>query len=96
MEQLLLFAPFLIPVVVANFGERHRLSRYGTHDPHTNSFLELVLRYLPHALLVAINLGLLGITFLALLNGLVQVLMPEAVGACWPAGCPSTPIRWST
>jgi membrane protease YdiL (CAAX protease family) len=45
----------------------------------TNSFLDMALRYSPHALLVAINLGLLGITFLALLNGLAQMLMPEEV-----------------
>jgi hypothetical protein len=79
MEQLLLFVPFLIPVLVANFSERHRRSRYESHEPRTDSFLDLALRYSPHGLLAAINLGLLGITLLALLNGLVQVLMPEVV-----------------
>jgi membrane protease YdiL (CAAX protease family) len=79
MEQLLLFLPFLIPVLVANFSERYRRSRSESHDPRPGGFLDLVLRYSPHALLAALNLGLLGITLLALLNGLVQVLMPEAV-----------------
>jgi hypothetical protein len=79
MEQLLIYVPFLIPVVVANFGERYRLSRDRSHDPHPDNLRDLVMRYSPHALLVAINLGLLGITLLALLNGLLQLLMPEEV-----------------
>jgi membrane protease YdiL (CAAX protease family) len=41
----------------------------------------LVLRFSPHALLAVINLGLLAITFLAFLNGLLQLLMPEQVEA---------------
>ncbi len=79
MEQLLLFVPFLLPVLAANLGERQRLAPYDPGDPRRNSTLDKVLRYLPLGLLVAINLGLLGISALALLNGLVQVLMPDTL-----------------
>jgi membrane protease YdiL (CAAX protease family) len=79
MEELLLYVPFLVPVLVANLSERYRRSRLETDDPRTDSARDLLLRYAPHALLVAINLGLLGLTLLALLSGLVQMLMPEEV-----------------
>ncbi|MGD9148258.1 MAG: CPBP family intramembrane metalloprotease [Anaerolineae bacterium] len=79
MEQLLIFVPFLIPVVVANWSERHRLSRSHADGPRPDNLRDLALRYSPHALLAAINLGLLGITLLALLNGLVQLVMPVEV-----------------
>lgn len=59
---LLIFLPFLVPVVVAQFGERQRWARYVTYG-----------------LLVAINLGLLGIAALAVLNWLVTTYMPDAV-----------------
>ncbi len=79
MEELLIYLPFLLPVVVANFGERHRISPYTTRDPRMNALLDVVLRTLPYGLLIAINLGLLGITALTLLNALAQALMPELV-----------------
>ena len=79
MEELLIYLPFLVPVVVANFSERHRRSPYRTQDPRTNAMLDAALRYLPYGLLIAINLGLLGIAALALLNSLAQMLMPELI-----------------
>jgi hypothetical protein len=77
MENLLLFVPFLIPVIVANFGERHRLSPYVARDPRTNNVLDLGLRYGPYALLVVTNLALLGFAGVALLNQIAVMLMPE-------------------
>jgi membrane protease YdiL (CAAX protease family) len=79
MEQLLLFLPVLVPVVVANFSERHRRSPYAIADPRLKSIADLAFRVLPHGLLIAINLGLLGIALLAMLNALAQALMPELV-----------------
>lgn len=79
MDQLLLFVPFLLPVLAANVSERHRHRPYRSGDPRRDAALDKVLRYLPHGLLVAINLGLLGLTALALLNGLVQLVMPETL-----------------
>jgi membrane protease YdiL (CAAX protease family) len=76
MDQLLLFVPFLLPVLAANISERHRLAPYQTRDPQRDRTLDKAIRYLPHGLLVVINLGLLGISALALLNGMVQLLMP--------------------
>jgi hypothetical protein len=84
MDQLLLFVPFLLPVLAANLSERHRLAPYRTGDPGRDSMLDKALRYLPHGLLVIINLGLLGISALALLNGMVQVLMPGALDPAAP------------
>ena len=81
MEELLIYLPFLVPVVVANFAERHRRSPYRTRDPRTNALLDSALRTLPYGLLIAINLGLLGIAALALLNSLAQMFMPEMVGS---------------
>jgi membrane protease YdiL (CAAX protease family) len=79
MDQLLLFLPFLLPIVVANFSERHRRSPYRTRDPRTSSILDVVLRFSPHGMLIAINMGLMGLAGLSLLNALAQVLMPEVV-----------------
>lgn len=79
MDQLLIFLPFLVPVVVANFSERHRQRPYIAQNPRTQELLDLGLRYLPQVLLIAINLGLLGLAALSLLNALATVLMPEMV-----------------
>ena len=79
MEQLLILLPFLIPVVVANYGERHRKLPYTLSNPRTNKNLDLALRYLPHGLLIAINLGLLGLSLLSMFNALALILMPELV-----------------
>jgi membrane protease YdiL (CAAX protease family) len=79
MDQLLLFLPFLLPIVVANFSERHRRSPYRARDPRTSSILDVVLRFSPHGMLIAINMGLMGLAGLSLLNALAQVLMPEVV-----------------
>jgi membrane protease YdiL (CAAX protease family) len=76
MENLLIFVPFLIPVIVANFGERHRLSPYLASDPRTNNVLDVSLRYGPYALLVVTNLAMLGFAGVALLNQLAVMLMP--------------------
>jgi membrane protease YdiL (CAAX protease family) len=77
MDQLLIFLPFLVPVVVANFSERHRHRPYIAQNLRTNALLDLGLRTLPYGLLIAINLGLLGLAALSLLNELVRILMPE-------------------
>lgn len=79
MDQLLLFLPFLVPVIVANFSERHRISPYNAQDPRTGTILDVALRYLPHTLLAVINLGLVGLAGLSLLNALAQLLLPEMV-----------------
>jgi hypothetical protein len=81
METLLLFVPFLIPVIVANLSERHRQMPYRTlsssRGPGLDRILDLGLRYLPYALLILINLALLGIAALALLNQVASMLAPE-------------------
>ena len=77
MEQLLIFLPFLIPVVVANYGERHRKLPYTRSSPRASRNLDLALRYLPYGLLIAINVGLLGLSLLAMFNALALMLMPE-------------------
>ncbi len=68
-----------MPVIVADFGERHRHRPYIVGDPRTNALLDLVLRYAPYGLLLVINLGLLGLTGLALLNQMARLLMPESL-----------------
>jgi membrane protease YdiL (CAAX protease family) len=62
MENLWLFLPFLVPVVIAQFGERVRWAQYATYG-----------------LLIAINLGLLGLVGLALLNQLAKMFMPDSL-----------------
>lgn len=71
MVDLLLYLPFLAPVVTAQFGDRRRWTVYATYG-----------------LLIAINLGLLGVVGLALLNQLVEVfgpglMAPEALEVDW-------------
>ena len=79
MEQLLIFLPFLVPIVVANYGERHRRSPYTLSSPRASKNLDRALRYLPYGLLIAINLGLLGLSLLSMFNALALMLMPELV-----------------
>jgi hypothetical protein len=83
MESLLIFVPFLIPIIVANFGERHRLSPYvaheAAHDTRTNNALDMALRYGPYALLVITNLAMLGFAGVALLNQVAVMLMPDQI-----------------
>jgi membrane protease YdiL (CAAX protease family) len=76
MEQLLLL-PFLVPVIVANYGERHRRYPYTLRSPRASRNLDLALRYLPHVLLIIVNLGLLGLSLMYMVNALALVLMPE-------------------
>jgi membrane protease YdiL (CAAX protease family) len=88
MIELLVFLPFLIPVVAANFSERHRHQPYVIPQPGTRDLRDVVLRYLPHGLVAILNLGWLGVTGLALLNGLAQLaapelIPPEAAGVNW-------------
>ena len=88
MEILLIYLPFLVPVIVANFSQRHRRSPYVTHDERLNRFIDLGLRYLPYTLIVSINLALLGVAGLALLNQFATMLMsqelpPESLAANW-------------
>jgi len=77
MEQLLLFLPFLVPVIVANYAERHRRSPYTLESPRASKNLDLALRYLPYGVLIVINVGLIGLSALALLNSLALMVMPE-------------------
>ena len=79
MEQLLIFLPFLVPIVVANYGERHRKLPYTLSNPRASRNLDLALRYLPHGLLIAVNLGLIGLSLLSMFNALALMLMPELV-----------------
>jgi len=79
MQELLIFLPFLIPVVVANFSERHRRQPYDVADPQRNPALDSALRYAPYGLLVAINVGLLAIAGFSLLNQLAVQFAPEAL-----------------
>jgi uncharacterized protein len=88
MLELLVFLPFLVPVVVANLSERHRHTPYTTAEPGTNRLIDNGLRVLPYVLLAAINVGLLGVAALALLNALAQQFAPgfmdqEAVELNW-------------
>ncbi len=78
MLELLVFLPFLAPVIAANLSERHRHTPYTTTDPSTNRLVDTGLRLLPYILLAAINVGLLGVAALALLNAVAQELMPLA------------------
>jgi membrane protease YdiL (CAAX protease family) len=86
MEQLLIFLPFLVPVVVANYGERHRKLPYTLKSPNASRNLDLALRYLPHGLLIAVNLGLLGISLLSMFNALALMVMPEMMEPGLDAG----------
>jgi uncharacterized protein len=79
MQELLIFLPFLIPVIVANFSERHRRQPYEVADPQRNPALDSALRYAPYGLLVAINLGLLAIAGFSVLNQLAVQFAPEAL-----------------
>jgi membrane protease YdiL (CAAX protease family) len=79
VDQLLIFLPFLVPILVANLSERHRHRPYVAQNPRTQELLDLGLRYLPQVLLIAMNLGVLGLAGLSLLNELVGMLMPEMV-----------------
>jgi membrane protease YdiL (CAAX protease family) len=76
MLELLVFLPFLVPVIVANLSERHRHTPYTTADPGTNRLVDTGLRVLPHVLLAAVNVSLLGVAALAMLNALAQQFMP--------------------
>ena len=64
MENLWIYLPFLVPAVVAQFGERKRWAQYVTYG-----------------LLIALNLGLLGVVGLALLNQFAVTFMPESLEA---------------
>ncbi len=86
MEQLLLLLPFLVPVVVANYGERHRKLPYTLGSPRASRNLDLVLRYLPYGLLIFINLGLLGLSLMYMVNTLALVLAPELAPPGMQAG----------
>lgn len=77
MEAILIYVPFLIPILAANYADRHRRRPYEVADPQLNTFLDRALPYLPHALLVTINVALLGLSGLAVLNELAMRLAPE-------------------
>jgi membrane protease YdiL (CAAX protease family) len=96
MEGILLYLPFLLPVLVANASERWRRARLapvpgapapalgapapalGAPAPTSGeALLDLGRRYLPYALLLAVNLGLLGLAALALFNDLIPRLSPD-------------------
>jgi membrane protease YdiL (CAAX protease family) len=89
VEEILIYLPFLIPILAANYADRHRRQPYEVADPQLNNLLNRALPYLPHALLVTLNVALLGVSGLALLNELAARLMPEemaqqgAVDANW-------------
>lgn len=74
MENLALFLPFLIPIVIANLSEQYRQSRPS--EP-SNPVLDVLLRFGPHGLLLAINVGLAGLAALSLLNELATSFAPD-------------------
>jgi membrane protease YdiL (CAAX protease family) len=88
MIELLLYLPFLLPVVAANLSERQRRSPYRSGDDRTDAVIDALLRYAPYALLALLNLGLLGIAFLALAGEFAQTFAPGLLG---PA---DTGIEW--
>ncbi len=79
MEILLLTLPLLVPIVWANFSERHRLSPYVTGNQQRDRAVDLLLRYGPYALLGVINLAILAFVGLALLNQVATMLAPESM-----------------
>lgn len=81
MEALLLYLPFLVPVVLANLAERYRRSQTVNHDARLNPLVDVGLRYGPYGLLAVINVGLLGIAGLAVVNELAKRLTPGLVDA---------------
>jgi membrane protease YdiL (CAAX protease family) len=78
---LFIFLIFLLPVIAANFSERHRREPYVLDDPQRDALLDAVLRYLPTGLLISINLGLLAIALLALLNQAAKAVAPHLLDA---------------
>ena len=74
--EILIYLPFLVPVLIANYADRHRRQPYQASDPQLNRLLDRALAYLPHASLVALNLLLLAVSGLAGLNELATRLMP--------------------
>jgi CAAX protease family protein len=79
MQELLLYLLLLVPVVVANVSERHRIRPYTGRDPRSQALLDAALRSMPYASLIVINLVLLGLMGLVLLNVLMRAFMPELV-----------------
>jgi hypothetical protein len=79
MQELLLYLLLLVPVAAANVSERHRKRPYTSKDPRTQALLDGTLRSMPYALLIAINLVLLGLMGLVLLNALMRAVTPELV-----------------
>jgi len=75
--EILIYLPFLVPVLVANYADRHRRQPYQVSDPQLNTLLDRALQYLPHASLAAINVAILGVSGLAVLNELATRLMPD-------------------
>ena len=81
MEILLLTLPLLVPIIWANFSERHRLSPYVTGNPQRDRLTDRLLRYGPYVLLGGVNLAILAFVGLALLSQAVTMLMPENMPA---------------
>ena len=79
MEILLLTLPLLVPIVWANFSERHRLSPYVIGYQQRDRAVDLLLRHGPYVLLGGINLAILAFVGLALLNQVATMLMPETM-----------------
>lgn len=77
MEIFVVYLTLFVSALVAQFSEQHRWLPYRTGDPGLDNLLDKALRYGPNVLLVAINLGLLGIVALALFNQLAKALLPE-------------------
>lgn len=75
MEQLLVYVPFLILVVVANAAERHRATPYHIPDPQLNQLVGVVIRYAPEALLAIVNITLVGLSIIAAIAGQSSLLM---------------------
>ncbi|MEJ2208052.1 MAG: type II CAAX endopeptidase family protein [Anaerolineae bacterium] len=75
--EILIYLPFLVPVLIANYADRHRRQPYQVSDPQLNTLLDHALTFLPYASLVALNLLLLVVSGLAVLNEVATRLVPE-------------------
>jgi hypothetical protein len=87
LEELLVFLPFLAPVIVANLAERHRHAPFVSGDPSLDRLIDVGLRALPYGLLAAINLALLGLAGLAFFAALAQAFAPALMAV---EGLPGT------
>lgn len=81
MEQVLVYLPFLILIVVANVAERHRVAPYHLPDPQLDELMNTAIRYAPEALLIIVNVSLMGLGIIAAIAGQVGILTTDPTTA---------------